>query len=67
MKIKNVFMKKVSRFCRVYYQLDAVLSYKYNIKTDLPTLNSAVDNLCKNEFDLQKLEKPHPIFKRIQY
>jgi hypothetical protein len=43
-----------------------VLQYKHKIRLDsLPfTLNSAVDNLCKNEFDhYRKLKEPHPMFK----
>ena len=43
-----------------------VLQYKHRIRLDsLPfTLNSAVDNLCKNEFDhYRKLKEPHPMFK----
>jgi hypothetical protein len=42
-----------------------VLNYKYKVyPPSLPfTLNNAVDNLCKNEFDYyRKLKKPHPIF-----
>ena len=42
-----------------------LLAYKYKIRPfSLPfTLNSAVDNLCKNEFDhyREKVE-PHPMF-----
>ena len=61
-------MKKISRFAVELYincKRCFVLSYKFNVKLrTLPfTLNSAVDNLCKNEFDFyRKLEKPHPIF-----
>ena len=42
-----------------------VLRYKYKVSLrSLPfTLNSAVDNLCKNEFDhYREIEKPHPLF-----
>ena len=42
-----------------------VLEKKYKIKPpSLPfTLNIAVDNLCKNEFDYyRKLQEPHPLF-----
>ena len=42
-----------------------VLKYKHKISPpSLPfTLNNAVDNLCKNEFDYyRKRKKPHPIF-----
>ncbi len=62
-------MIKISRFavesfisCKRCF----VLSYKFKVKLrTLPfTLNSAVDNLCKNEFDFyRKHEKPHPLFK----
>ena len=42
-----------------------ILTYKYKLR--LPsfpfTLNSAVDNLCKNEFDYyRKKKEPHPLF-----
>ena len=65
-------MKKISRFAVELYincKRCFVLSYKFNIKLrTLPfTLNSAVDNLCKNEFDFyRKLEKPHPILTSIK-
>ena len=42
-----------------------VLDNKYQIKPpSLPfTLNIAVDNLCKNEFDYyRRIQKPHPLF-----
>ncbi len=42
-----------------------VLTYKYKVRLNmLPfTLNIAVDNLCKNEFDqYRKKQKPHPLF-----
>ncbi|ABV49664.1 hypothetical protein P9215_00451 [Prochlorococcus marinus str. MIT 9215] len=42
-----------------------VLDKKYQIKPpSLPfTLNIAVDNLCKNEFDYyRKIQEPHPLF-----
>ena len=42
-----------------------VLYYKHKIyPPSLPfTLNSAVDNLCKNEFDYyRQREEPHPLF-----
>ena len=42
-----------------------VLQYKFKVKPhSLPfTLNSAVDNLCKNEFDYyREKELPHPLF-----
>ncbi len=42
-----------------------ILNYKYKVyPPSLPfTLNNAVDNLCKNEFDYyRKLKKPHPLF-----
>ena len=45
-----------------------VLDKKYQIKPpSLPfTLNIAVDNLCKNEFDYyRKIQEPHPLF--IEY
>ena len=43
-----------------------VLIYKHKLRLlQLPfTLNSAVDNLCKNEFDYYRQKKlPHPLFK----
>ena len=43
-----------------------MLAYKYKVRVpSLPfTLNSAVDNLCKNEFDYyRKKQIPHPLFK----
>ena len=61
-------MKKISRFAVEQYlscKRCFVLSYKHNLKLrSLPfTLNSAVDNLCKNEFDIYRYkEEPHPIF-----
>ena len=42
-----------------------VLDKKYQIKPpSLPfTLNIAVDNLCKNEFDhYRRIQEPHPLF-----
>ncbi len=42
-----------------------VLMYKYKVRLNtLPfTLNSAVDNLCKNEFDyFREKQEPHPLF-----
>ena len=42
-----------------------VLDKKYKIKPpSLPfTLNIAIDNLCKNEFDYyREIQKPHPLF-----
>ena len=42
-----------------------VLQYKYRVSLrSLPfTLNSAVDNLCKNEFDFyREKQEPHPLF-----
>ena len=45
-----------------------VLDKKYKIKPpSLPfTLNIAVDNLCKNEFDhYRNIQEPHPLF--IEY
>ncbi len=42
-----------------------VLQYKHKVKLqNIPfTLNSAVDNLCKNEFDhYREKQKPHPLF-----
>ena len=42
-----------------------ILQYKHRVSLrNLPfTLNSAVDNLCKNEFDFyRKNKKPHPLF-----
>ena len=45
-----------------------VLQYKHKVRAPgLPfTLNIAIDNLCKNEFDhYRELEEPHPIF--IEY
>ena len=42
-----------------------ILMYKYKVRLNtLPfTLNSAVDNLCKNEFDYYRnKQEPHPIF-----
>ena len=65
-------MKKISRFAVELFincKRCFVLSYKYKIKLrTLPfTLNSAVDNLCKNEFDFyRKHQKPHPIFKEYK-
>ena len=61
-------MKKISRFAVELYincQRCFVLSYKFNVKLrSLPfTLNSAVDNLCKNEFDYyRERQEPHPLF-----
>ena len=46
-----------------------VLQYKHRISLPgLPfTLNSAVDNLCKNEFDkYRKEKKPHPFFETLE-
>ena len=66
-------MKKISRFAVELFincKRCFVLSYKYKIKLrTLPfTLNSAVDNLCKNEFDFYRKhqKKPHPIFKEYK-
>ena len=42
-----------------------VLIYKHKVRlSSFPfTLNSAVDNLCKNEFDYyRKIQEPHPLF-----
>ena len=42
-----------------------VLTYKHKVRLNmLPfTLNSAVDNLCKNEFDYYRdIQEPHPLF-----
>ena len=42
-----------------------VLTYKHKVRLNmLPfTLNSAVDNLCKNEFDhYREKQEPHPLF-----
>ena len=42
-----------------------VLTYKHKGRLNmLPfTLNSAVDNLCKNEFDhFREKQEPHPLF-----
>ena len=42
-----------------------ILNYRYKVSPpSLPfTLNNAVDNLCKNEFDYyRKRKEPHPIF-----
>ena len=42
-----------------------ILMYKYKVRLNtLPfTLNSAVDNLCKNEFDYyREKQEPHPLF-----
>ena len=42
-----------------------VLTYKHKVRLNmLPfTLNSAVDNLCKNEFDhYRERQEPHPLF-----
>jgi len=44
-----------------------ILQYKHKIRPpSLPfTLNNAVDNLCKNEFDYyRKRKEPHPLFKK---
>ena len=43
------------------------MQYKYRVSLrSLPfTLNSAVDNLCKNEFDYyREREEPHPLFEK---
>jgi len=43
-----------------------VLAYKHKVRPpSIPfTLNSAVDNLCKNEFDYyRERQEPHPLFK----
>jgi len=45
-----------------------VLDKKYQIKPpSLPfTLNIAVDNLCKNEFDyFRGIQEPHPLFMKM--
>jgi len=61
-------MKKISRFGVEQYITCPrcfVLMYKHDIKTQFPqfTLNTAVDNLFKNEFDeYRKKAEPHPIF-----
>jgi hypothetical protein len=61
-------IKKLSRFAveqSMQCERCFVLQYKYKISlSSLPfTLNSAVDNLCKNEFDYYRANgKPHPIF-----
>jgi len=42
-----------------------VLAYKHKVRPpSIPfTLNSAVDNLCKNEFDYyRERQEPHPLF-----
>ena len=42
-----------------------ILMYKYKVRLNtLPfTLNTAVDNLCKNEFDYyREKQEPHPLF-----
>ena len=42
-----------------------ILMYKYKVRLNtLPfTLNTAVDNLCKNEFDFyREKQEPHPLF-----
>lgn len=61
-------MRKISRFA-VEKSLNCkrcfVLEQKYKVRSpSLPfTLNMAVDNLCKNEFDhYREKEEPHPIF-----
>jgi hypothetical protein len=61
-------IKKLSRFA-VETSMKCgrcfVLQYKHKISLpSLPfTLNSAVDNLCKNEFDSYREKgEPHPIF-----
>ena len=44
-----------------------ILQYKHKIRPpSLPfTLNNAVDNLCKNEFDYyRKRKEPHPLFEK---
>ncbi len=63
-------MKKISRSGVEQYlncQRCFVLQYKYRVSLrSLPfTLNSAVDNLCKNEFDYyREREEPHPLFEK---
>jgi len=66
-KISDTFIKisrsTVERF--INCQRCCVLEKKYQIKPpSIPfTLNLAVDNLCKNEFDYyRKIQKQHPIF-----
>ena len=61
-------MQKISRSAveqHMSCQRCFYLAYKYKIRPhSLPfTLNSAVDNLCKNEFDHYRAKaKPHPMF-----
>ena len=70
-KISDTFIKisrsTVERF--INCPRCCVLEKKYQIKPpSIPfTLNLAVDNLCKNEFDYyRKIQKPHPIFLKHQ-
>ena len=61
-------MQKISRSAveqHMNCQRCFYLAYKYKVRPfTLPfTLNSAVDNLCKNEFDHYRAKaKPHPMF-----
>ena len=61
-------MQKISRSAveqHINCQKCFYLAYKYKIRPfSLPfTLNSAVDNLCKNEFDHYRAKsEPHPLF-----
>ena len=61
-------MQKISRSAveqHMNCQRCFYLAYKYKIRPhSLPfTLNSAVDNLCKNEFDHYRAKaEPHPMF-----
>ena len=59
----KIIRSTVERFLSC--QKCCVLEKKYKIKPpSLPfTLNIAVDNLCKNEFDYyREIQRPHPLF-----
>ena len=61
-------VKKLSRFAvEISMKCERCFVLQYKHKISLPslpfTLNSAVDNLCKNEFDSYREKgQPHPIF-----
>jgi hypothetical protein len=65
---KKININKISRFgleSFINCPRCFVMSYRYKVKASFPpfTLNNAVDNLCKNEFDIYRKEhKPHPVF-----
>ena len=41
-----------------------ILQYKHRVPCEIPfTLNSAVDNLCKNEFDFTENKTTSPVLR----